>query len=199
MYSEEDFWEWFIKHEAAYRHLDEIENTDAYEELLETLLAQLHKYSPGIYFLVGQADEMELIITAEGNPDFFEPVKKIVAAAPEITGWRFIAFKPAASEPFFTNYQGAVIETSNSWFRYFESSNPGERRGSICIYSNNYRASDRDNFLAAGYTVLDSLLGEKLNASLINYVDVQAIPESSAYPDLLPLAELKRYLERLQE
>ena len=198
MYTEDEFWRWFAKNEHLYRNLNEIEGCSRYEELLDDFLLELQRFSPGIYFLIGQLDEkMELIITAEGNPIFFEPVEKIVTKAPAIAGWNFIAFKPAVNESFVTNFEGAVIDTSNSWFRYFKTSSPGESRGNICIYTNNYTSNGRNNFLAAGCTVLDSLLGEKMNASCINQVDVQAMPLSSNYSGLMPLAELRNYLAQL--
>lgn len=113
------FWHWFCS--ARPRLLGLRRRTD--EALLDELQAQLQDYSEGLWFEVGGHPDgpMELIISAEGNPDFFDDVERLVACAPEVPGWQFIAFKPAQGFGFRTEYEGVVIDPAASWFLPLES------------------------------------------------------------------------------
>jgi hypothetical protein len=57
-----------------------------------------------------------LIITAEGNQDAFPSADALVAAAPDIAGWTFIALKPPLGFDF-SHTDGAVsLDVSKLWF-----------------------------------------------------------------------------------
>ena len=92
------FWKWFAVHQTSYLHLDEKEH-DEVEYLLNELLQQLHVYCDKLVFQIGgsEPEVKELIISAEGNAEYFGIVEELVFMAPKLQHWRFIALAPATS------------------------------------------------------------------------------------------------------
>jgi hypothetical protein len=87
-----DFWNWFAVAQERFRSVQVPEK----EQLLDELLARLHDYCDALYFEIGgtPGDVSELVITAEGDARYFGAVQDLIEAAPSITGWRFVAFRP---------------------------------------------------------------------------------------------------------
>ena len=69
------------------------------ERSLDALLEQLHLYCADLYFEMGgfPDEEQELIITAEGQADLFGAVYEVIAEAPILKSWKFIALKQPVS------------------------------------------------------------------------------------------------------
>jgi hypothetical protein len=87
--SPSSFWTWFRGFADRLRH-DHV--PDAFQD---ELLSQLHRYDSRLYFLIcTNTSPCELIITADGNRDAFSAADSLVAAAPDLDGWTFIAVKP---------------------------------------------------------------------------------------------------------
>ena len=111
-----EFWTWFAANEARFRKLDGPEAET--EALLDEILDHLHEFSDGLYFEIGGPTEgpMELIVTAEGDPDFFPQVRDLVAQAPPIPGWQVIAFKPPMGFDFVNDCSGLETDPRQCWF-----------------------------------------------------------------------------------
>src|SRR5882757_1304718 len=90
------FWKWFSLNQASYQHLDNKEY-DEVEYLLNELLQQLHAYCDKLVFQIGgkHSHIKELIISAEGNVEYFNVVEELVMMAPRLSTWTFIALAPA--------------------------------------------------------------------------------------------------------
>ena len=97
------FWSWFAANASALR-------TVAGSE--DLLLDRLHGYCPELFFEIGGAPggATELIITAEGDRSRFDAVRALVAAAPALVGWTFIAFRPPQGFAFVTRHERAEID-----------------------------------------------------------------------------------------
>jgi hypothetical protein len=106
----EKFWDWFKEHNKSYISLDEI-NEDVKEQLLNDLQDHLHEYCDQLYFQIGgmPGEVQELIITAEGNTDFFEQVEALVNDAPKINNWTFIAFIHSLNDLRVTNFEDVEL------------------------------------------------------------------------------------------
>ena len=89
MEDQRKFWEWFKQNEGRFRDVEVPEK----ERLLDDLLDALHDYCPQLWFETGRAEDgcNELIISAEGDTSYFSAVRTLIAVAPTISGWRFIA------------------------------------------------------------------------------------------------------------
>jgi len=137
MDKEQQFWNWFKQNEAQYFFLNQIDKDDEKERLLDDLLDHLHQYSIHLYFVVGGSPDgiQDLIITAEGNSDFFDQVDHLVNNAPQLDHWNIVAFKPV-QEDFKISYEGLELDPKNMFFIPLESDK--SNRIGLRIYVDNY-------------------------------------------------------------
>lgn len=197
MLSSTDFWEWFKKNNSQYFFLNQIDDESERERVMDLLLEKLHQFSDQLYFLIGghPDDTQDLIITAEGNVDYFSKVEELVNAAPALDNWNIIAFKPQAEEPFTINYNKAKIDTSKAQFIPLENKKQPELLG-LRLIVDEYSIDNKQDFLNAAYEVLDTLLGEKLNALYVKHVEVTGTQQNNLQSASIPLSDLPRYIRR---
>lgn len=191
-----NFWNWFSENNKAYLFLNEIEN-EVKEELLQNLMENLHSYCDKLYFEIGgfPGGDQELIITAEGNPDYFEHVEILIAEAPEIPNWSFIAFIPPREIDFEMDYEGVVLKPAEMWFLPLENSKDPHSIG-IRVCTMNYEViKDHEGLNAAVYKSLDTILGEKSFALDIDYLDINQLPDEPEQMGMIPLSQLPGYVE----
>jgi hypothetical protein len=130
-----EFWNWFERHHHAYIFLNDIDN-ETKERLMNAFLVELHKYCNKLYFEIGilSDDLRELVISAEGNIDYFENVESLINAAPVIRNWKYIAFIPPRELDFEMNYEGVLLRRGEIWFLPLENENDPAVIGiKVCI------------------------------------------------------------------
>ncbi len=196
MLQEEKFWKWFESNQSEYQHLDTLDPIRK-ELLLDQLLNRLHAYCDRLYFQIGgnpSKERRELVITAEGNLEYFGAVQKLVDAAPEFDNWRIIAFKQSMGTDFVTTYEGLVLDPKNMWFLPLNNKQKPEMIGiKICI--DNYDSNEAGKYKQAVYQVLDTILGEKATVTEINYLDIGDLSKYDLEKDgLIELVELPQYI-----
>jgi hypothetical protein len=188
-----EFWDWFEKHNKAYLFVDE----DVKEQLLDDLQDHLHEYCDQLYFQVGGApgEEQELIITAEGNSDFFEQVEALVNNAPVIDNWKFVAFFQPSDDLDTTNFEGVELSPRDMWFLPLESASMPKSIG-IKVCTPNYDLVKESKwFKPAAYKVLDTVLGEKSFAMDIDHIDFGLLPPNPEEQGMIELSELLAYVK----
>ncbi len=185
------FWNWFS---TAHPRLERF--TVARDDvLLDELQAALQSYSPGLWFEMGGHPDgpMELVISAEGDPDYFEDVRRLVAAAPETPGWQFVAFKPPQGFEFRTEYEGVVVDPAECWFLPLQSkSNPSSLGLRVAVPG--FTDELARSYKAAVYIALDTGLGELIAAEAFQYLEIVALPGSPESAGYIELSELGKYL-----
>jgi hypothetical protein len=172
------FWEWFKKNEPKFFYLDDIENEIRREELLDEILSHLHLYCNKLYFLIGsdkKVNEKELIISAEGNVEYFDEVDKLVSTAPQFSDWVIIALKPPLGVDFVFNYEDIQVDVRSIWFLPLEDKNAQKLLG-LRICFENFNLENERKYIFAANQILDTVLGERSYAVDINYVEVDHIP-----------------------
>ena len=185
------FWSWFLSAEKSYRDLEVSEK----ETLLDELQRYLHEFSDQLWFEVGGAPQgpHELIISAEGRLDAFPDVRRLVAAAPEIPGWRIIAFKQPQGFDFTTHYKDLTLSPEATWFLPLVKRNDPDALGVRLAFAH-YDPERRGQFIAASYVMLEAGLGELVTADRIHYVDVVRAPDSPTAEGYIELKKLPDYL-----
>jgi hypothetical protein len=190
------FWEWFKRNNEKYLFLDRIEFSEK-ELLLNEFLSQLHKYCEHLYFQIGGVENnntRELIISAEGNLNYFNDVENLVKASPEIRNWHVIAFKPPRGIDFFTNYEGLILDPRKMKFRPLANPKLPNLLG-IQILLEDFNIENKSQIKLGIDQVLDSLLGEKERALNIHFLDVGPLIKDDLRKEFLDLNDLPTYIK----
>lgn len=182
-----EFWAWFVRHANA------LANSHPESVLRAELLAAVQRVDPKLYFELGaNADGHELIVTAEGRRELFALVEALIADAPSLAEWTFVALKPAMGFDFRTSYEGVVFDARSIWFLPLESQADRAALGVRIGVPDFERAPERITKNAIG-VILDTALGERAAAEL-QRVEIAALPANPAEHGFLELAELADYI-----
>lgn len=162
---------------------------------MDDLLDALHDYCPQLWFETGRAEDgcNELIISAEGDTDYFSAVRTLIAAAPTVSGWRFVAFKPACGFDYDTCYGGITFSPQATWFMPLRSSSDPSALGIRVGYAH-YEQAKEQIFMTGTFIMLECALGELALAQQVRHIEVVALPSSPESSGYLPLPELAEYL-----
>jgi hypothetical protein len=195
MSKEQQFWDWFKQNETKYYFLNQIDDEEEKEKHLDNFFDHLHEYCENLFFMVGgQPDEkQDLIITAEGNTNFFGQVEALVEQAPLLEHWNVIAFKPAqADHKFKVKHEGIELDPQTLYFIPLNSKKSDQI--GLRIYLDSYDSTRKQDFLTVAYWVLDNILGEKSSALDIGYVEIEALPPYPEREELIELTKLPQYI-----
>ena len=184
---EKKFWNWFVANKELFENIlsnvnginqDEIENSmNLFEE-------NLHQYNENLWFRMGSQNPFELIITAEGNKNWFPFVEKLVENSPKIENWKIISFiQPKNIENDFFYKQDGYELTANDIFFSF-SENPSGQDGyflEIMFYVKDDKFIDDDGFKSSIIRIAETTVGEYDFAKIVGFIDV--VPTSEIYAE----------------
>ena len=89
------FWNWFQDNNQTIKNLSN-ETTKSQKNICFWLNKHLGYYCKGLDFIIvfpkKENEKAELIITANGNPEYFNQVVELVNHAPLLKHWKFTAF-----------------------------------------------------------------------------------------------------------
>jgi hypothetical protein len=191
-----EFWDWFEEHSKPYLFLNQLDE-DTKAALLNNLLSHLQAYSPHLSFEIGGDPEgkQELIITAEGNSNYFEEVNTLISAAPKLDSWDFIAFVPPRGDAFEFGFEDLVLKASDIWFLPLKDlAHPEIVAIKVCtpFYD---RLKEYDWLRPAMYKILENILGEQSFALDLQYVDIGELPPLPAEEGMMQIAQLPKYID----
>ena len=184
------FWEWFES--AAARISDSLASGDE----PDGLAAQVEALGVPGWELGGGADgEAVLALSPEGDPDVWTLTQRIVAFAPHLPGWSFLAARPCKPGVFefsLSTNDGEYGIDARPWnyvlFRYPDS------MFDIVVEQTNLSSISAENRECAAWMVLDSILGEEQSMLTFSGVEaVESLPADVA-PRRSPIACLKQHL-----
>jgi hypothetical protein len=191
----EDFWSWFNLNNKKYLFLNQIDSEEVKEKLLDDFNIELHKYCENLFFEIGgHLDQtQELIITAEGNKEYFQKVDDLVASAPKIKDWDIVAFKPPMDKGFIINIEGKEFDPSKIIFIPLNNKDRPTAIGMHVCYPD-YIDKERNLFATGTYLMLDTLLGEKSSTLDIDYLDIIRTPDNIGNYDFKHLSDIREYI-----
>lgn len=192
MNREHTFWQWFLENEEELFNFDPTLETPR-EQLFDRLAAQLHRVDRDLTFEFGPngGPIREFVLSAGGIKRAFPAVTSLVAAAPPLSRWRFIAFRPRRIPVCSIDCEGRHVDPKDVRFTLIDN---GKLAG-INLFIPNFR--DKDLTLTSiGYLLLDEALGEfdvEMKLGLIRILP----PEVRTEGDRYPLSELPRMFDQL--
>jgi hypothetical protein len=193
MNNTKEFWNWFRSNALKYEQLN-IVNAELRDKLLDDFEVQLHKYCDKIYFEIGGSpgEPNELIITAEGDANYFEAVESLINDAPVISNWIFIALKPQLTGHFETKWEDIELNTENL---YFNPSNNSDKSGiGIIVYIPRYNHEYEDDYYNGLFKMLDTVLGEKSFALDVKSVEIKANNNEYSEDNAIQILKIPAYI-----
>lgn len=193
-----EFWNWFEKNHDSYSSFNKrytFNREEAEELLLASLIKALQKYSKGLFAEISSDDEkQELIITAQGNKEFFADAYALVESAPSIGSWEFLALKPAIGLDFNFKMADVTINPDEILFMPLEADEYPDDVA-IRLYHKSYTQEEgatRNAVIVGLYAALNMFLGEKSTTLDFQYIDFDDMPHPKE--QTFPFSELKDYI-----
>tara|TARA_R110002033_G_scaffold170860_1_gene214516 strand:+ start:2238 stop:2828 length:591 start_codon:yes stop_codon:yes gene_type:complete len=160
MISTTEFWDWFKNNSSQFFFLNQIDDENEKQRILDEFDSKLNEYSEGLYFEIGghPDDTQDLIITADGDINYFKDVKHLVENAPKISNWNIIAFKPPINEKFEINYEDIFIDSDNIWFKLDKNEDDSLN---ITLFFKNLEKRYESQYGSVSLIILQTILGER--------------------------------------
>jgi hypothetical protein len=202
------FWNWFQDNNQTIKNLIQ-ETPINQKQICYWLNKQLDYYCKELDFMIvfpkKENQKAELIITANGNPEYFNHVIELINNAPVLRHWKFTAFIQSTTnideiikgldQPYI--FQEITLKTSEIKFLPLNYDNKIKKLD-IIIYLKNYKIHCNTKMLQqAIYIILQDLLGEKSLHQNINFVQLTKLPNSTE--ELIELYELQFYIDTINK
>jgi hypothetical protein len=188
------FWSWFRANKAAMDLLD-----DPDEPFWDVALAELAKIHPDLRFALSSLEEApkgsdrEFVLTASCDTELFDTVDAVIAAAPKLPGWIWVALKPPMGFDFVTEYEDLTLDPAEMWFfPVRDSARPRELALRVAVPGITRRKEDQ--YFEAVAMVLETGLGERSAATDLHDLEVVPPPQNLKAEGYAPLKELPVYL-----
>ncbi len=188
-----DFWNWFLKHEKEFfKVVQNGSNID--QDFFKKLSPKLDEIHDEIYFLAGMFDEhtAELILTPDGAIRNVFLVEELVAAAPEIKGWKFTALKPSSDIKDVSINMGDFEFNSDNLKFYPNLHKDYPDEIDLTIVYDDFIEDEKGVQTNGIYIFLDNFLGELHSITLIDSLKV--VSKNDISEELIPIEKLKDYL-----
>lgn len=186
-----DFWSWLQAHGAELTALVKPE-----EPFWDVVLRELRGVDERLGFELSEpdGDTREFVLTAQGEKDLFPLVDELVAKAPRMDGWTFVALKPPMGFDFATVYEGVRFRPLEMWFLPLENASLPHVVG-LRIGIPDLQPDAKRRATAAVEMILRTGLGERSAATDIGPVLVASLPRNPKSEGYIELADLPAYIK----
>jgi len=182
---EQKFWDWFSERSNQYFEFEKDQ-----DKLFNELKLRLNKINADLTFEFGpisQNKQREFIISADGIKKSFPDVIKLVAAAPEFSNFKIIAFRQPHLDFTQINYKDIQLDFKDVFFRY------GKDSGKIGIELNIRGYQENNDWGTASFILLDTILGEYDTEMNLSWIDRKELNELE-FQNLLPITDLPKIM-----
>lgn len=187
------FWNWFRQNETRLRNFES--DPDKY---LGELLTQIKKVKEGLAIELERPQQgiINMTVSADGAEELFPMVESVIAKAPVIKGWKFIAFRqrmdPAVIKTFVLKAYNRELDPKKMKFYALTNGNALD----IIVFVAGVTEENYNEIAYAGLLLLDNILGEYDCVKKVRSYDFHALPEKQEeLADLKPLLELAKYVD----
>ncbi|MDD3005237.1 hypothetical protein [Flavobacterium sp.] len=200
------FWNWFQDNNQTIKNLIN-ETPHSQKQICYWLNKQLGYYCKELDFMIVLPkkgnQKSQLIITANGNPEYFDQLIQLINNAPILRNWRFIASIQLTEKidkiierldhPYVI--QELTIKTNEVKFLPLDY-DVNFKKIDIIIYLNNYNIYCCTKTLQQIiYVILKDLLGEKSIYEKINFI--QLAKTTNQIEELIELYEFQYYIDEI--
>ena len=194
---EQAFWRWFNENAETYRTFRI--GSPEQPALIERLGKELERVHRGLQFELGGDDETgvrELIIGADGRQAVFPAVQALVQAAPELPGWKVIAFRQRKD----LNTSSLQINevTYGHGQLWFSLRTEGAKIG-LDLYLEGIDDPKSQLALMVSFLLLDCALGEYDVETRVGTINVEALPPEHEARGLKPFLTLPEEFDALYQ
>ena len=200
------FWDWIRYNEQSLRNLRN-EKPAAQKMFIFWLDKHLHNYCEHLesilMFPANENEPTQLVVSASGNPVYFEQVITLIASAPLLRNWKFVAFiqpsqnidemEAGLDKPYV--FKDITLKASDLKFIPFLYEN--EKKIDMIVYLKNFTVlCHNKNLLHVVYIIMQDILGEKSLYENVNFVELEQLPQYE-HDELIYLYDLQLYLDNL--
>jgi hypothetical protein len=198
------FWNWFQDNNQTIKNL--INETPKNQKHISFWINKnLSYYCKEIDFMIvfpkiGNT-KSELIITANGNPEYFNQVIDLVDNAPQLKNWKFTAFiQPieridktidGLDEPYI--FHEITLKASELKFLTLDYDEKTQKFDIIVFLKNYNLYCDTKTLEQAIFIIMQDILGENSLFQNINFVQLAQMPDNEE--DLIYLYDLQSYID----
>ena len=177
------FWKWFEDHADALAAVRSGE-----DPLLQKLNRELRRVHPWLAFELGLGDDEqpEFSVSADGIRSVFPIVEELVAAAPVLQNWKIIAFRQPKDSVSEIRYENYYLKAEDVWFSHKIRMNKID----LTLYIPDLSPENEAHAIGASFILLDNALGEYLVATGIGVIDHKPLPDQPAARGFKPLSEI---------
>jgi len=200
------FWNWFQDNNQTIKNL--IHETPKNQKHISFWINKnLSYYCNEIDFILvfpKNNNKSELILTANGNPDYFNQVINLVDNAPQLKNWKFTAFiQPMErideimmgfDDPYI--FHEMTLKASELTFLPVEYHEVSHKLDIIVFLKNYSLYCDTKILQQAIFIIMQDIVGEKFLHQNINFVQLAQVPDNKE--GLIKLCELHQYLDNYE-
>lgn len=200
------FWEWFQGNEITLRTLRD-QKSEIQKIFLYWLNRHLHNYCEALDCIIiypeksGQLNR--LVVSANGDPAYFEKVTDLVHNAPILLNWKIIEFiQPseniAAMEARLDKpYVFKDIVSERSELKFTAFSYESENKIDVVVYLKNFiMYCNNKNLLQAVITIIEDAIGDKSLYQNISFVELAHVTMDESN-ELIYLYEMQDYIDKI--
>jgi hypothetical protein len=192
MTAQEEFWNWFVRHEAELYDLDPNWESER-ERIFDELGSELQKVDSDLTFELGpNQPRREFVISASGIKRAFPSVVSVAEAAPRLDRWQVTAFRPRRTIPSIVEFRGKRVDPRDVQVSLLDN---GKIAG-VYLFIPGFREGDLD-WKQVGYLLLDDLLGEYDVEFRLGLIKMGGPDQTQTETERFPLAELPKQFDQL--
>ena len=201
------FWDWIRYNEQTLRNLRN-EKPAVQKMFIYWLDKHLHNYCEQIesilMFPANENEPTQLVISASGNPEYFDQVTTLIENAPKLRNWKFVAFiQPSQSidemeagldKP----YVFKDIELKASELKFMPFQYDDVKKIDMIVYLKNFTVHcTNKNLLSVVFIIMQDIIGEKSLFENVNFVELAQMPLNEK-DEIIYLYDLQNYLDHLK-
>ena len=202
------FWDWIRYNEQTLRNLRN-EKPAVQKMFIYWLDKHLHNYCEQLesilMFPANENEPTQLVISASGNPEYFDQVTVLIQNAPKLRNWKFVAFiQPSQSidqmeagldKP----YVFKDIELKASELKFMPFQYEDVKKIDMIVYLKNFTVHcTNKNLLHVIYIIMQDIVGEKSLFENVNFVELAQL-ETAVSEELVYLYDLQEYLDTINK